>query len=427
MTDNSYPNDVGSVELESVKIYDFTRNASSSKEIVHLITRIDVYESLKNYTLSADIHIAEGIELMNYFPIRGEEYIQFTIQTPDRKRIKYDFFVESVSNVTPNETGMMKRYVFRCVTRDFLTNSYTIFSKRYRDLQYDQAIKQVISSDLGSSKSVKVEKTSGFFDYVVNNVRPFQVIDLLKERAVSGEDNISSTFFFYEDNERYNFTTLEKLIVDRKDRAQNFPFYYDVANLAGDMEKVINARNILSYQVTKQGSSISKIRSGRMSNVIKEFDIFHGTYFKKYQYNNKNDHKRFKETDQKVDFNSDEFNGLVSSKPGRISMLLKDGTRPEMKHNESVPFKGPYEEKISQYGLNIRVYGDTNLMVGDVIDINMPDISGVTNSPQEQKVYSGNYVVFTLNHSIIRQGNDGRFKHYMNLDLRKPNLKKGAN
>lgn len=419
-------NDVGDVIVDgvSVMLYNFT--GSNDENIYPLIQRIDIYESLMNYTLSADIYVAEGIELLNNFPMNGEEFIRFSIQTPERKKINYDFFVESIENVTATENAMLKYYVLRCVTRDFLKNAHTLYSKRYTDLTYDVALKKVITEDLGSSKDVLIEATKGKFDYTVNNVRPFQVVDLIKERSVSGEDNKSSLFFFYEDNERYNFVTLEKLITARKAKASSFRYYYDIANRGSNYEEVINIRNILSYMVLNQGSSINKIRRGRMSNQVREFDIYHGTYYDKYEYINLTDFRKFKETDEKVDFNSDAFNAEVASSPGKSSIVFKDSTRPEMEHNKNICFKGPYQERISQYGLNIRVYGDTNILVGDMIEVNMPEISGITNEPKVQEVYSGNYIIFSQNHSLIKASNDGRFTHYMNLDIRKPNLRRGG-
>lgn len=419
-------NDVGDVIVDgvSVMLYNFT--GSNDENIYPLIQRIDIYESLMNYTLSADIYVAEGIELLNNFPMNGEEFIRFSIQTPERKKINYDFFVESIENVTATENAMLKYYVLRCVTRDFLKNAHTLYSKRYTDLTYDVALKKVITEDLGSGKDVLIEATKGKFDYTVNNVRPFQVVDLIKERSVSGEDNKSSLFFFYEDNERYNFVTLEKLITARKAKASSFRYYYDIANRGSNYEEVINIRNILSYKVLNQGSSINKIRRGRMSNQVREFDIYHGTYYDKYEYINLTDFRKFKETDEKVDFNSDAFNAEVASSPGKSSIVFKDSTRPEMEHNKNICFKGPYQERISQYGLNIRVYGDTNILVGDMIEVNMPEISGITNEPKVQEVYSGNYIIFSQNHSLIKASNDGRFTHYMNLDIRKPNLRRGG-
>ena len=418
------PFDVSDVICNEIKLFNFNR--SESEDIFHLVTEIDIYESLQNNTLCADIGISEGIELLNNFPMNGEEFVEFSIQTPERKTITYSFFVESIEAIRSSDNSMIKSYVLRCVSEDYLTNSYKSLTKRYRDLGYDASVVLAVRQDLGSSKDIKIESTKGKFDYTVNNVRPFQVIDLIKERAVSAEGNKSSLFFFYEDNERYNFVTLEKLIEERKSKAEGeggFVFVYDTSNRASNFEKVINVRNILSYTTTNQGSSIQKVKSGRMANRIRQFDILHGVYYDKYEYNNLVDSSSYKKTDDDIDFNSDTFNSRVTSSPGQSAMVVKDGTRPEMEHNRQLHWKRPFQEKISQYGVTIRVYGDTNILVGDMVKLDIPEITGTTEPPKKQEIFSNNYIIFNQR-QMLRKRPDGRFSYFMTLDLRKPNLHK---
>lgn len=415
------PSEVSDVKIVGDKIMLYNFNRSRSENIIHLVNEIDVYESILNNSLTADIGISEGIELMNEFPINGEEFIEFTIQTPNRKQINYTFFVESIVGQRSDDSSLMKHYILRCVTEDYLNNSYTLFSRRFRDMDYMTSVASIIRQNLRSSKDLKLERTKGKFDLTVNNVRPFQVIDLIRERAVSAEGNKSSLFFFYEDNERYNFVTLEKLIEERKSIADNLVFVYDISNRASNVEEVVNVRNILSYQTTNQGSSIQKIRTGRMANQVRQFDILHGTYYEKFEYNNLADSSEFKKTDDNIDFNSDAFNSRVTASPGRSSFVCKDGTRPEMEHNKTIPYKGPFQEKISQYGVTIRVYGDTNILVGDMVRLDIPEITGTTTEPKPQEIFSKNYIIFNQRH-MLRKNGTGNFDHYMSLDLRKPNL-----
>lgn len=427
MTESAAPLDVSDVQIDGDRI--MLRKYAGGGDplnIYNLVQRMDIYESITNYTLSADIYISEGIELLNNFPMNGEEFISFSMQTPSRKKLTFDFFVESIEGVGTTDNAMLKTYVLRCVTKDFLKNSYTLFSKRYTDLPYDVALNMVIKEDLGSGKPITIEATKGKFDYVVNNVRPFQVVDLIKERAVSNEKNKSSVFFFYEDNEGYKFVTLEKLITERKSKTEGpggLRFFYDTANRASNLEQVINVRNILSYETMQQGSSIQKVRSGRMANQVRQFDILHGTYFDKYEYNNMSDASEYKKTDEDIDFNSSAFNADVTSNPGRSSIVFKDGTRPEMEHNKNIHWKRPFQEKIAQYGLTLRVYGDSNILVGDMVEVNIPDISGTTKERKVQEIFSKNFIIVSQNHMLIKRKNDGRFDYYMNLDVRKPNLR----
>ena len=74
--------DAGSVELDSIKITTFT--GGNPQEISHLVTAVDIFESLDNYTIVCDIMVTEGIELMNFLPIGAEEKVTFKIKTPAR-------------------------------------------------------------------------------------------------------------------------------------------------------------------------------------------------------------------------------------------------------------------------------------------------------------------------------------------------------
>lgn len=414
--------DAGDVDIVGDEITLIDYNQTRSLNIINHVVGFDIYESLENNTLQADFHISEGIELMNLFPIVGEEWIQIAIRTPTRKTNTYKFFVQKILNVRTNNNNTMKSYTLQCVTEDYLRNASILFSKRYKDLSYQDAVRQLIMSDLGSTKSLEVEKTKGKFDYVVNRVRPFQVIDLLTERAVSS-DKKSSFFLFYEDNEAYRFTTIERLIETRMAKAETFTFFYDNTNLASPIEKVINVRNILSYQVIEQGSAVDKVRRGSIRNQFREFDVYRGAYWQKQEYVNSSDHKSFVGVDGSSDMNSSGYNRDQSRMPAISRMMVKDGTRPEMEHNKNLPYKRAYKDRFMQQGLRIRVYGDTNLFVGDVVKIEMPEISGTTVRTKEQELHTGNYIVREIKHSCF-QKDTSRYEHFMILDLRKPNLKK---
>lgn len=414
--------DVGDVEIvgDEIVLYNFAR--ALRVNIIKHVTAINIYESLENNTLQADFQLAEGIELVNNLPIMGEEWIDIAIRTPERRICRYKFFVESVVAGQPDQVSTLKQYVLRCVTEDFLNNSCTMFSRRYKDLNYDEAVRQVVSSDLGSSKPIEVESTKGKFDYVVNRVRPFQVIDLLTERAVSAS-NKSSHFFFYEDNMAYRFVTLEYLIEQRKSKVKDFTFFHDTTNNSSPFEKVLNIRNILSYKQVEHGSAVDKVKRGALRNQFREFDVYRGAYWNVQEYINAKDAAIFKATDKKNDMNSSTYNNAMAKMPGVSTMLVKDGTRPEMEHNKNLPYKRAYLDRYLQQNYRIRVYGDTQLFVGDVIGIEMPEVTATTVKPKLQEYQSGNYVVRTIRHTITRNDRN-KFSHYMILDLCRPNMKK---
>ena len=419
----AYKADAGSVKIESIKITTFT--GGNPYEIKHLVMGMDIYESLDNYTITCDMILSEGIELFNYLPIAAEEKITFTIQTPQNfKTISYDFFVESVTDITSNDMSSMKTYALRCITMDALKNTRTLFTKRYRDMEYDAALDEVVKKDLGASKPLDMpDKTKGFFDYTVNRVRPFQVIDLICERAVSTKYK-GSDYIFYQDNETYRFCTLEYLIETRKPKAKGFEYIFPTSKGDTPVEKRENHRNILKYEIYDIGADQEKIKNGAHRNKYVEFDIATGDYLVKSEYVNSSDHKKFKKTDAPNDTHTEPYNGFAEAEPGFVRLALKDSTRPEMQITGNMHLKTGFRHKMTNYGLNIRVYGDTNLLVGDLIYVKIPEITGTTVEPPDQRFYSGNYIVVTIRHMIEkRKDGQGEFEHFMVLDCRKPDLK----
>lgn len=410
--------DVADVIIDSIDLYNYARSGEPV-DISNLVRSFNIYESLDNFTLQADFILTEGIELLNNFPIVGEEFIEVTLQTPQRRELNYTFFVENITNVTIDENAVFKTYRLQCVTEDFLKNAYTVFTKRYRNRNYDVSLSEVLSSDLSSSVPlVTQEATKGKFDYVVNNVRPFQVIDLITERAKSA-DNSSSFFYFYQDAAGYHFQTLEKLIKDRKGAASSKEFSFYTGNSADDYAEKVNARNVLSYEMINQGSGTDKIRGGAKRIQVREFDILTGAYYKKHEYNN--DFGSFEALDDQNDFNTAKFNADVTKFPAITAIALKDTTRPDMKHNESIVWKRAYEQRVLQYGCRVRVYGDTDIIVGDVVKLAIQDVSGLSEDPQQQELYSENYIVRELKRQCDR-AEDGKWEHYMVLDLRKTHM-----
>lgn len=411
--------DVGHVDIVGDKIMLKTFNGGNELNIINLVKSFDIYESLDNYTVSADFYLAEGIELVNEFPLGGEEFVELTFQTPTRAAIKYKFFVESVQGMRTNDPANLRSYMLRCCTKDFLLNSSMRFTKRYKDLKYDEALKTLLETDMGAEESLQTtEATKGKFDYVVNNLRPFQIVDLIKERAVSAEGNKSSVFVFYQDNKGYHFQTVEKLIKERKGGAETFT--YDTGNRAEDYEKVKNIRNILSYETVTQGSAIVKVTKGAMKNEIREFDLHRGTYYDKQVYTNPSDQGVFEKTDDPHDFNSADYNAYTTKFPGLTKMTIKDATRPEMEHNKNIHYQRAFRERMFQNSLRIRVYGDTNMRVGDVVKLKFPEISGITRKPKQGKIFSEKYIITNLKHRCDQRGNN-LFEHFMVMDVAKPN------
>jgi hypothetical protein len=413
-------NEVGIISVFDVDLFNFNR--SIKLNISNFVQTIDIYESLDNQTIQADFFMVEGVDLISTFPIIGEEHIELSFSSNDNKTLSFSFFLQSIELNRTNVMGNKRSYVLRCVTQDYIKNSFTTFSKRYKDIGYNTAIKSILSEQLKSEKSVFVENTLGRFDFMVNGLRPLQVVDLIRALAISKE-NSSSLFYFYEDSSGYNFVTIDHLIKQRIETANERNFYYEPAMIAGDMEKKLAYRNILSYQITTHGSNVEKLKSGSMRNRINQFDISTGDYYHSIEYINSLYGGNFLIGGNDVDFNSEAFNNFAGSSLAYSKLLVMDTLRREEQsfNLEQEVFKRAYKIKINQFNVNMRIYGDTDIMVGDVINVNVKEFSGTDENP-DQKLTSGPYFIYSLRHHISKTENGDKLMYNMVFDLKKPNL-----
>lgn len=406
----------GDVSIIEDKIELFNFDYSKKLNIKNLIRSIDFFASIDNNTLCADIYIAEGIELLTNFPIRGEEWISINFQTPQEGTpIRCTFFVDKVSEIRSSENGNLRSYVLRCSTEDYLKNSYMMYSKKYNN-GYVECINDILNNEIGTRHSINIEGTKGIFDYMVNRVRPFQAIDLIKERAIS-DVNKSSLFYFFQqfhNTMQYNFCTLEHLMKKSSTRK----YVYKSNERAKDLGEQNYINSILSYEILNRGDSVSKVMNGAIRNQIKEFNIKTGEYFKTYEYN-KSDGSYHK-LDGSKDFNSSSYLNMVTEKPALVEMVVKDPTREENFHNENIHWKRPYESRVNQFSMRIRVYGDTNVDVGHVIDLEFPEVTGA--EKKIERVYSGKYLIIELCHRFDKR-DTGTFEHYMILKVIKTHMK----
>jgi hypothetical protein len=398
--------DVDEVTIRSI-------GTGNEYNLIPHIQEIHIYESIYSSSMSAEILIEDGNDLYTQIPIVGEEEITIEIVTPGTDvSNKYKFFVQDVVNYQPHSSGTKSFYTIRCISKEFLINMCSQYSRKYDDSS-ENVIKSIISNNLKSDKKLIFEPTKGIFDMMVNNKRPFQVIDLIKARAISTK--YLSSYFFYEDRDGYNFTTLENLFNERKKRIGDKEFFFDTANKA--TIDAINIRTILSMVNENTGNNTEKISGAGMNSITRSFNVLTGGV-DVFDFNYERDHQKFEHADDSyTPTNSKAFTSLFGSTPSKQFFMVKDGTKPENFHDALIGTKAGFNQKLSQLKSRIRIYGDNEIYPGDVIKINMPEISGVSEGKRPGSIITDNYLVESMKRTLSNS-NRG-FQHYMSLTISK--------
>lgn len=381
---------------------------------------IDVYESILTPVMFCDLSVFDAIGLRQSFPILGGEFITLSFKTPgNKKETTYSFLVQSISNVTTTPNNKGSSYIIKCVSTEILRNSDRHID-RVTDGTISDAIKDVLKDDLGTNKRVNIEKTQGIEKHVLTHMHPFVAVDFLRQRATSTKYP-SSSFVFFENKDGFHLKTVEGMIEDgRKGVEQSSKkFFFDT--MRNESVENINFRDIVSYNHVVFNDIVTQTQQGGFNNNIKGFNLITGSYTE-VKYNDSKGADQFQLSDKSGSINRNTSDIKELSKNSPVSKIVPINT--DISNDrilEKYVNSRAFAQKISQNILQIQVYGDNTITVGDVIECTLPSATGMTEDQGGSRLDSGNYLVSKVRHTII---NSDRPQHTMALELIKSGITK---
>ena len=365
------------------------------------------------------LSIVDSINLIQDFPIIGEEYVKIEFKTPSSMvPASYLLRVNKVKDkqVFPNNKAVT--YNLECVSSEVFRNASTLVSKQLND-SVSSGIRDLVTNDLGTQKSLKVEETKGIDKVLVTRMTPFKAVDFLRRRAIS-KKYASSAFVFFENRNGYQFTTIEKLIdegtkyISESDRI----FFYDSASNNMDMSNV-TLRNIIAYNQVTFADTLSKVQNGGLNNQVLRFDLISGdvkilnTTINEVQ-------DKFKSSDDKSSsMNTSGFSRNHGKTTTVTNFVPFSSDRDESLIPEKISISQTFTQQLVQNIVQIFVYGDSDLTIGDMITCNFPETVGMSKDPAMARLDSGNYLVSKVRH-MISLGD--RPQHTMSMELLKGNF-----
>lgn len=406
----------GDVQLEDIVL--ISEDQQRTYSLMSQCVGFDIYESILSPIMFAELVVADSIGLLQNFPINGTEYIKITFKTPKNKGSPAQFLmrVNGIENKQVNESNKRLTYTIKCVSSELIENSRTQQSLVGTD-NISTLVKNVMEDQLETSKPLFIDDTSGIEKVLLTRMTPFQIIDYLRQRAVSST-YLSSSFCFFENRKGFHFTTIEKLFEQAfKEDDTDKLFFFDTSRK--DAGENVTMRNIIAYNQIQFGDTVSQIKSGGLNNQVQQFDLITG------------DVRKVTYTDN---IGADEFKSTsptgTSSKPttftknhGRTTTVTKiipvrsDKLAGEIA--EKISRTQAYAQKISQNIVQIHIYGDSDISVGDVIRCRFPSGADDKDGQGTSRFTSGYYLVSKLRHIVL---NTDRPQYTQALELIKSDI-----
>ena len=434
---------------------------NESIDVTPMLAGLNIYQSIFQPFMRADLTLYDAAGLHNNFPLVGEETIEVTWSPSSagddgvRNQIgdeeidiyRLEFCIDTVTNQIVSNKGTETVYNLALYSIEMLDNVKKRIQSAY-NTTYTNAIGLLLENDLrmtdngkklkGMTDLDQPEPTKGSFKFIIPNLKPLDALLWMTKRSVASEFGNGSYFVFFERFDGFYFNTIGQMIKYQYTQSQNhktpngydenYPrvikTYYYVANYnehsmsAYGLPPNAQQRVLTSLKVNKRYSTFQKILGGYFENELYQIDVYNkeiistpstiqtsALYNTPQSFNTKEYEKQTltkdtgKGTKTKIKYSIVQDQGDYPSAPTYFAE----------KYNEALRI----QTAMAQINITVSAYGDTRVQAGDVIEIKMPAAQGFTESSNDDKYLAGLYIITDISHVI---GIGGEYTMVMNLN-----------
>jgi hypothetical protein len=449
MADYSKLQEPGDFNLSNVYLYSYRKGEGDSPyglEIKSLIVELNIFESIYSKSLTGNIVLADGFDVVEDLPLTGLERLEFKLNTPNNvSNTDFDFTSKTGSPMYVYKIENRKRinqsaqtYVLHFCSKEMYYNEKVRVSQAL-DGPTDQIVRQLVRDEtfLNSKKKFFVEPSTIINRFVFPNIRPYTAIDMMAEHSKSKKYK-NAGYLFFENKQGLHFRSFESLLADTNKAKEPIEYFYvEAGSVRGGRENdspVDSAmRRIRSYEIKNQFDTIYNMRTGAYASRLITSDLFNKT-IKTYDYNYFEDYPEYFHTTtgkdgNKVDIGhtlpatpSDELGKGLEEYPTKLfnlcdnAKLHNDFTPPDL--SVLVRQRQAQRMNFSSIKLNVEISGNTLIDAGDIINLEIPQVKA---EPRGRDLFlTGNYLVSHIRHVVSIQNNT----HTTHLEVVKDSLER---
>ena len=391
---SSIPKSLGDHTIELLQITSHNGNVLDlSKSFEQLIISEDMMMS----SISVDLYINDTEEIISNLPIIGQERVIIKYKSAFSNRYIYlELWVYMISEV--ETTRHQLNYKLSLVTSDLVKNYEYKISRYFSNDAASIALK--IFEEFNASKSLIISKSDDRQKLIIPNIAPFAAIRWLSTLAYKSG---STAYVFFENNRNYVFKPIEELFYPEKKGEYNIK-EIDPTNLMTSITAIDTWKIISNFDV------LGNIMGGMYNSTNISCDILSRQV-------SKSTHSYWKNSEQYIESRGGESANNPLLDKSNISKSKG------LQHNPEIISYTPYNKYNSynrsenilsrEYGLQLfdnfkielSVFGDTNIAVGDVIGIDLPLFKETTSKESyANPSYYGKWLIIKLTHKISSMG-----------------------
>lgn len=408
----------GDVEIRKIQLYKWGSQQAAPIDLLGQTISFSIYEDVEEPSMLLEITLVDSLNLLQNYPIIGEEIIDISFVTPGRENVyKKTFYVYNVENVSNNPNAKASTYTLKAVTPLHYFSSRFIIKKSYNNT-VDEIVRDIvnsatISNGLGTTR-IYTESTKGLIPITIPSLTAFEAIDYIRQRAISAEYPSGGVFLFFENQYGYQFRSIEGIISEGKKQIATKEFTFAPATGTDKQRSQYSFRNILNYQNNSRFDSVSKVASGVVNNTVEAFNVL-TKQTEIVRFNLAEKAKTFASADSKSRLpNSTGFMERFNN-TDKNYFMSKDSSKGNDYLDSLYGSKNSYSLLLNENVLRVLINGDSYISAGDVVKLNLPDTSGTSEKKAGDRMNSGNYIITKLRH-IISTEQGAKPKHQIAFD-----------
>jgi hypothetical protein len=364
-------------------------------DLSELVLELNIFEDIFSPTMTCTMRINDGSDLISNFKFHGNEFLELELDKPSlNDPIKKVFRLYKLSDRSFDTN--YQNYTLHFCSEEMILSPQVMISKSYRGLKVSDMVQDILRTYLkvNPKKINYVQLTEKAFDIIIPKMNPFEAVMWLSTKAYSTNDSL---FLFFENRDGFNFTSYENLI-----KKPTYAKYAKDFKVDDDVFKNMASFNFL--KILEDFDVMKSSRYGAFSSAFVNLNLitkkFTKTPFNAIQFKNKGI------LNKEVTMNTFK-NRLNKSFYNSHDNMLKysittdaDATRNPLLPEEWLSQTASKLGQIHLFKMIGTVPGDVMLRVGQVIEVDLPDMSPKDKGVTKNETRSGKYLISSVHHKI---------------------------
>jgi hypothetical protein len=259
----------GRVILEKLVLTNF--DGSKSEGIDNFAVDINIYEDIFQCQIFGEVLIRDTKELIEFFPIVGDETLDIRFRVPTRDdSCAIDFKKMRVYKIadrsaTGKDLGKVQTYKLYFFSPELLTSMNSRVSRSFSGGTASDITKNVFDDYMNTTKTIDIEPTEGDLKMVIPNWAPLRTISWLATTKAINVDKQCDFLFFESSNKSAGPIYSFKSITSMMKQKASFELKFSVQNMnkngVKDLSTVHN--NIENFTFDNHGSVLDNTLKGQ--------------------------------------------------------------------------------------------------------------------------------------------------------------------